>query len=140
MEFTFNLAKIDEAARQFVAASADDQVFAFHGNLGAGKTTLIAAVCKVLGVREAVSSPTFSIINEYASANGNIYHIDLYRLSDEEAAVNAGVEECLYSGKLCFVEWPERAARLLPPATVHVFLQTIDPDTRRLKLEIPHAH
>ena len=86
------------------------------------------------GVTSAVSSPTFSIINEYAYPGGSLYHIDLYRLKDEEEAMRAGVEDCLYSGKICLVEWPERASGLFPENTVSVYFGVVDPETRIISI------
>jgi tRNA threonylcarbamoyladenosine biosynthesis protein TsaE len=101
--------------------------------MGTGKTTLIHALCEVLGVTKTVNSPTFAIIQEYLSpVAGVIYHMDWYRLQSEEEAWNAGVDDLLHSGQLCLVEWPEQAQGLLPPDTWHIFMEIIDPDTRRL--------
>jgi tRNA threonylcarbamoyladenosine biosynthesis protein TsaE len=102
--------------------------------MGAGKTTFISAVCRVLGVSGTIGSPTFSIINEYASARGRIFHMDLYRLKDEEEAMQAGVEDALYSGDYCFVEWPEKAPGLFPPGTVNVTIEAMNESTRKLTL------
>ena len=111
MQLIFSLDDIEIAAREFIDLLKDRRVVAFHGNLGAGKTTFIKAVCKQLGVIENVSSPTFSIINQYTATNNkNIFHIDLYRVKDNEEAINAGVEECIYIGDTCFIEWPERVS------------------------------
>lgn len=121
-------------ARLFIERYGQHSVFAFHGDMGAGKTTFIHALCDELGVTTPVSSPTFSIINEYGGSRP-VYHLDLYRLSDAHEAVNAGVEDCFYSGTICFVEWPERAASLLPPHTVHVYLETKGGDKRRIRIE-----
>jgi tRNA threonylcarbamoyladenosine biosynthesis protein TsaE len=101
MDVNFSLENINEAAKTFLAAIGQKKVIALHGQMGVGKTTFVHAICDSLGVNGAVSSPTFSIINEYKSANGDIiYHLDLYRLKDEQEAINAGVEDCLYSGNL----------------------------------------
>jgi len=109
MELIFSLDDIEIAAKEFILFLKDRTVVAFNGNLGAGKTTFIKAVCRQLGVKENVSSPTFSIINQYTMANNkSIFHIDLYRVKDNEEAINAGVEECIYSGDICFIEWPEK--------------------------------
>ena len=107
----------------------------FHGNMGAGKTTFIHALCELKGVTDVVGSPTFSIINEYSFADGMIYHIDLYRLKDEEEAMRAGVEDCLYSDHICFVEWPEKAPGIFPADTVHVSIEMIDSETRHLTVQ-----
>lgn len=132
MTITFRLDNIAEAASQFWAQAEGRRVIAFHGGLGAGKTTFIHALCVALRVTSQVSSPTFSIINEYAYPGGILYHIDLYRLEREEEAFGAGVEDCLYSGNICLVEWPEKAPSLFPPDTLHVAIEVIDPVTRRL--------
>ena len=113
-------------------------MFAFHGNMGAGKTTFIHALCDVKGVKDVVGSPTFSIINEYVYKNGGdkkIFHIDLYRLKDEEEALQAGVEDCLYSDHISFVEWPERAPGIFPEDTVHVYIELIDSANRQLRID-----
>lgn len=127
MEHIFYLEEINAVANDFWREVGETPVVAFHGELGAGKTTFIKALCKAKGVKEVVSSPTFSLINEYTfkDADGNdsiIYHLDLYRIRDEEEAVHAGIEDCLYSGFLCLVEWPEKIAGLLPAETLHVTL------------------
>lgn len=134
MELRFTLTDIHAAARQFLSWPGDRKVIAFYGNMGAGKTTFIHALCDELKVTSTPGSPTFSIINEYRYPDGRIYHIDLYRLKDEEEAVRAGVEDCLYSGDLCLVEWPERAEGILPENTLRVRLIAIDPDTRTIAI------
>lgn len=134
MELRFTLEGIQDAARQFWQAAAGAKVFAFHGAMGAGKTTFIHALCDVKGVSSTVGSPTFSIINEYAWPGGTMFHIDLYRLKDEEEAIQAGVEDCLYSGHICLVEWPERAAQIFPDDTVPVFISAPDHQTRLLRI------
>lgn len=114
------------------------RVFAFHGEMGSGKTTFIHALCDVRGVKDAVTSPTFSIINEYSyTESGNrkqIFHLDLYRLNDAEEAIQAGVEDCLYSENICLVEWPEKAAAIFPEDTLHVHIEVIDPANRKLRI------
>jgi len=136
MEWNFTLADIQTVAVEFWQQVAGTSVVAFHGNMGAGKTTFIHALCDVKGVKDIVGSPTFSIINEYRFAeNGidkKIFHIDLYRLNDEEEAIQAGVEDCLYSDHLCLVEWPEKVPHLLPGNTLHVTINAFDNQTRRL--------
>jgi tRNA threonylcarbamoyladenosine biosynthesis protein TsaE len=116
-------------------------VIAFHGEMGAGKTTLISALVHHLGVKDGVSSPTFSIINAYAlpedKGGGIIYHMDLYRLKDEEEVVQAGVEDCLYSGSICLVEWPEKAAGLLNDSTVHVEISVLNDTDRMVRVNLP---
>lgn len=134
MQMEFTLKTIHEAARQCWEWGRNRKVFAFHGQMGAGKTTFIHALCEEIQVSSTVGSPTFSIINEYVYPGGKLFHIDLYRLKDEEEAIRAGVEDCLYSGHVCLVEWPERAPDLFPENTLHVHLSVINPQTRSLQI------
>ena len=114
--------QIHEAARRFVEAMGDNTVFAFYGKMGAGKTTFIKAVCEELGVSDVITSPTFAIVNEYRSeiAGELIYHFDFYRIKKLEEVYDMGYEDYLYSGALCFIEWPELIEELLPGNTVKV--------------------
>ena len=129
-----NLAAIPKIARTFLADFPSSRIFAFHGELGAGKTTFIKALCIELGVNDAMSSPSFSLVNEYHDTNGKpIYHFDLYRLKSPEEAFDIGMEEYLYSGNYCFVEWPERAEELLPQETVHIMIKAIN-GTREISI------
>jgi len=136
MELTFSLQTIKENATRFWKLIPPHTVVAFHGEMGAGKTTFIQALCEVKNVKDQVSSPTFSIINEYRfEENGHFYslfHLDLYRLQSIEEAVQAGVEDCLNSGSICFVEWPEKAGVLLPENTLHVYISLSDSYNRKL--------
>ena len=137
MELIFNLEQINEAAKKLLAAKPQHKVFAFHGEMGAGKTTFIHALCEVMGVKDAVTSPTFSIINQYSTASGEtVYHMDLYRIKDENEAMNAGMEDCLYSSNTCLVEWPERAPGIFPPGTLHLFISSVDANTRKLQINL----
>jgi tRNA threonylcarbamoyladenosine biosynthesis protein TsaE len=126
MEWSFSLDNINDVAKDFWKAADGKTVFAFHGQMGAGKTTFIHALCDAKGVKDVVGSPTFSIINEYEyDCEGTkkvLFHMDLYRLKDEEEALRAGVEDALFSGYICLVEWPEKAPGLFPDNTVHVYL------------------
>ena len=116
-----SLETIRATARQFVNLIGDSTVFAFNGKMGAGKTTFIKAICEVMGVKETVNSPTFSIVNEYEAADGRIiYHFDCYRITNIQEALDLGAEEYLYSGNLCFIEWSENIAPLLPDSIVNV--------------------
>ncbi len=132
MEWTFTLPEIDDIARVFWESFPDKKIYAFQGNMGAGKTSFISALCRIKKVREVVGSPTFSIINEYSYPDGDIYHMDLYRLKDEEEAVKAGVEDCLYSGEICLVEWPDRAPGIFPEETLGIFFENQDENTRKI--------
>ena len=129
-----SLDAIDSVARQFVDLMDDYTVFAFNGEMGAGKTTFINALSRVLGVDEdPTSSPSFAIINEYRSSTTAelIYHVDLYRLENLDEAFDIGVEDYLDSGAICFLEWPERIADILPDDTVRVDIAE-QPDGSRL--------
>lgn len=132
MELCFQLPEIETAARDFWRQFPTGKVFAFHGDMGAGKTTFIHALCSGRGVQDTVGSPTFSIVNEYRYPGGKIYHIDLYRLKNEEEALRAGVEDVLYSGELCLVEWPDRAPGIFPPGTIELQIRVIDRDIREI--------
>jgi tRNA threonylcarbamoyladenosine biosynthesis protein TsaE len=135
MEIKFKLVDINQAANEFINNIGKNRCFAFHGDMGAGKTTFISAVCNQLGAIGNQSSPTFSIINEYnTSEKQPIYHLDLYRLKDEQEVIAAGVEDCLYSGNYCFIEWPDKAKALFNDNVVHCFITVIDNHTRNLKL------
>jgi len=116
-----DISEMKPAASLFIQQMGTSKVFAFHGSMGAGKTTFIKAICEKMGVLDVVSSPTFSIVNEYHTQDGNkIYHFDCYRLEKMEEALDFGVEEYLDSGHYCFIEWPERIESLLPDDSVHV--------------------
>ncbi|MCX6323655.1 MAG: tRNA (adenosine(37)-N6)-threonylcarbamoyltransferase complex ATPase subunit type 1 TsaE [Sphingobacteriales bacterium] len=137
MVVNYSWAEIDEAAAVFLKAIEGHRVIALHGELGAGKTSFVNAVAQLLEVEDAVSSPTFSIINEYRMANGGIiYHLDLYRLKNGQEAIAAGVEDCLFCGEYCFVEWPENAISILPPSTVHCYFTVIGTDSRKLQINL----
>ncbi|MFM8591992.1 MAG: tRNA (adenosine(37)-N6)-threonylcarbamoyltransferase complex ATPase subunit type 1 TsaE [Sphingomonadales bacterium] len=141
MELTFTLAQIDQAARQFWQQAGTARVFAFHAPMGTGKTSFIVALCRALGVTTPGSSPSFALVNEYQLASGEpVYHADLYRLESEAEAREAGIEELLYSGAICLVEWPEKAPGIFPPGTVHLSLAILpdagadqEPGTRYLR-------
>jgi tRNA threonylcarbamoyladenosine biosynthesis protein TsaE len=135
VNFTYKLNDINNAATRFWQAIDDKKVIGFHGDMGSGKTTFIHALCEVKGVKDVVGSPTFSIINEYYFPGGMIYHIDLYRLKDEEEAIRAGVEDCLYGDHICFVEWPEKAPGIFPKDTVYAFIEVTDSETRHLTIQ-----
>jgi tRNA threonylcarbamoyladenosine biosynthesis protein TsaE len=137
MEVNFTLEHIHEAAGKLLKAAGKYKAFAFHGEMGAGKTTFIHALCQAMGVMDVVTSPTFSIINQYkAKIDQTIYHIDLYRIKDENEAINAGIEDCLYSGNTCLVEWPEKAESIFPDDTLHITISSVDDNTRKLKFNL----
>jgi tRNA threonylcarbamoyladenosine biosynthesis protein TsaE len=131
MEYSFSLSNIKEVAGAIWKENKDKKIWAFNGEMGAGKTTFIHALCEVLQVKSAIGSPTYAIINEYESAvTGVIFHMDWYRLKDEEEAQQAGIEDALFSGSLCLVEWPAKAPLLLPDDTLYVTIQLKDEQTR----------
>jgi tRNA threonylcarbamoyladenosine biosynthesis protein TsaE len=129
-----SLETIRKTAREFIETvikQGSGRVFLFYGSMGAGKTTFIRAICEELGVEESVNSPTFAIVNEYRSSEGDpIYHFDFYRINQEEEAYDFGYEDYFYSGELCFVEWPEKIENLLPEDAVTVSI-TEQPDGTR---------
>lgn len=130
---------IAQAAQQFVDAMGDYSVFAFYGEMGAGKTTFINAICRTLGVEDVTNSPSFSIANEYRSETTAelIYHFDFYRLEDEREAEDIGVDDYFESGAICLLEWPERIENLLPDHTVRVDIKPNDDGSRSVKLTFP---
>jgi tRNA threonylcarbamoyladenosine biosynthesis protein TsaE len=137
MEIIYDFSQLAETAEAFWK-TVKVNVIAFHGNIGAGKTTFIHALCSARKVKDVVSSPTFSIINEYSfwenEKEKKIFHIDLYRLKNEQEAIQAGVEDCLYSDHICLVEWPEKITSLLPENTLHVFIEPVNDQTRKLRI------
>jgi tRNA threonylcarbamoyladenosine biosynthesis protein TsaE len=136
MEMIFSKDNIREAAEWFWSAIGNYRVIAFNGGMGAGKTTFIKEICAFRHVTDLVTSPSFSLVNEYRLPDGNsIFHIDLYRLRDEEEARQAGIEEILYSGSFCFVEWPGKAPGIFPDNTLQAYIDLMDNQSRRLKLQ-----
>jgi tRNA threonylcarbamoyladenosine biosynthesis protein TsaE len=132
----FSLDNISAAAQWFWSETGNHRVFAFHGQMGAGKTTFIKSLCTLKAITDVVTSPSFSLINEYRLPDGDsLFHIDLYRIRDEEEARQAGIEDVLYSGSLAFVEWPEKAPGIFPPGTLEVYLDLMPDGSRRIKLE-----
>jgi len=138
MEIIYTIHQLRQTAETFWKATPNTQVIAFHGNMGSGKTTFIHALCDAKHVKDVVGSPTFSIINEYYFfENGTerkIFHIDLYRLRDEQEAIRAGVEDCLNSDHICLIEWPEKIPSILPDDTLHVFIHPVNEETRKLTI------
>ena len=119
-----SLDEIGKAAQEFVAAMGDKTVFAFYGKMGAGKTTFIKAVCEELGVEDVINSPTFAIVNEYVDGKGSpIYHFDFYRIKNLQEVLDIGYEDYVYSGNVCFMEWPELIENLLPDDAVKVTIE-----------------
>lgn len=129
------LEELASAAQQILALFPAERVFLFYGDMGAGKTTFINTLCQALDVEDHTSSPTFSIVNEYASPHGPIYHFDFYRLRDESEALDMGYEEYFYSGNYCFVEWPEKITNLLPLDGVEIKIQTTQNQHRTISAQ-----
>ena len=128
-----SLDTINETAKEFVSAMGDNTVFAFHGPMGAGKTTFIKAVCESLGVEDVINSPTFAIVNEYRSQSAElIYHFDFYRINKIEEAYDFGYEDYFYSGSLCFIEWPEKIEDILPTDVVNVVIEIQEDGSRKV--------
>ena len=119
-----SIEEIAVAAKEFVAAMGERKVFAFYGKMGAGKTTFIKAVCEELGVGDVINSPTFAIVNEYVDGKGEpVYHFDFYRIKNQQEVMDLGYEDYVYSGHVCFMEWPELIENLLPDDAVKVTIE-----------------
>jgi tRNA threonylcarbamoyladenosine biosynthesis protein TsaE len=135
MEIIFSLGDLNTVVEQVWQKNKHKKVWLFDAAMGSGKTTFINALCKLLQVDEISSSPTFSIINEYKSKLvGTIYHLDLYRLKDEEEAINAGVEDALYSNNYCFVEWFQIAENLMPVGVCKIKIELKEDGKRKLSI------
>lgn len=128
-----SLDTINQTAHKFIDQIDDRTVFAFNGKMGAGKTTFIKSICETMGVKETVNSPTFAIVNEYEAGDGRIiYHFDCYRITNVQEALDMGAEEYLYSGNLCFIEWSENIAPLLPDTLVNVDIEELEDGKRNV--------
>lgn len=125
-----SLTELNSVAEALFNFAEEEKVFIFEGEMGAGKTTFIKALCKHLGVEDVVSSPTFSLVNEYAAGSSTIYHFDFYRIRDIREAYDIGYEEYFYSGHICLIEWPERVEEILPDRYIKVGIQVLSPDKR----------
>lgn len=134
---TQQLEDLPRIAQEILALKGKEQILAFSGEMGAGKTTLISAICNALKVQDAISSPTYSLVNEYLRENGEkVYHFDFYRIEDEEEAMDMGVEDYFESGSLCLVEWPEKIEDLLPGKYIHIKI-SLQKTERIFNLELP---
>jgi tRNA threonylcarbamoyladenosine biosynthesis protein TsaE len=133
MEYSYNLSEIDSIAQQIINQNPE-KVILFHGEMGAGKTTFIKALAKVLGVEKATSSPTFSLVNEYDAKEGLVYHFDVYRLKNEQEAFDFGIEDYLYSGHWCFIEWAEKIPNLIPENHSVITLSMLENGNRKIIL------
>ncbi len=134
----FTLQEIADIAEEIIRLIPSSSVICFEGELGAGKTTLISSICKRMGVIDNVSSPTFSLMNLYKTSPGaryqDIVHIDFYRIADEQEAIRAGIEEYLYSGACCLIEWPQKARGILPDHYLLVKLSFKSADKRHIEV------
>ena len=132
----YTLSQIDSVAETFVKEILphSHKVLLFQGAMGAGKTTLIKALCQKLGVSDRVSSPTFSLVNEYQALEGKVFHFDLYRIEDEAEALDFGIEEYWQGNDWCFIEWGERIPTLLPEAYSEFVFTLIDDITRDISI------
>ena len=136
MEFKVaNPGALPDAAKWLIEHNTDKRVFVFQAAMGAGKTTLIKAICEYLHVEDSTSSPTFSIVNEYSSENGPVYHFDFYRLKDEQEAYDLGYEGYFYSGDYCFIEWPEKIPNLIPEDAAIVKIEVAEDQSRLIKIK-----
>lgn len=131
MEYVYNLTDIDKASK-LVIDNIKTTVVRIDGKMGAGKTKIISNICMQLGVKEIITSPTFSLINTYQSVNGPIYHFDFYRIQNSNEALDIGVEEYLDSGNICFLEWAEKIEHHLPINYDHYTLKVLNDTTRKI--------
>lgn len=137
IEYIKNIDEINIVANSLIRNFGDKKIFLFNGNMGAGKTTLIKSICENMGVDQTVNSPTFSIVNEYEAANGDIiYHFDCYRIKNIKEALDLGAEEYLYSGNFCFIEWSENIAPILPDYAVNVNIEENENGIRKVSLDL----
>lgn len=131
------LADLPSAAMKFLEETDNRKVFAFNGQMGAGKTTFIVSLLTAMGVEDIEGSPTYSLVNTYETpAFGKIFHFDLYRLNSEEEAYDIGIEEMLYGGGYCFIEWPDKIPNLLPENTIWTKIQTNENGERTISVDI----
>ena len=130
-----SLTDLVPVSNQLLALASDVPVWCFNGEMGAGKTTLIKAICDQLGVTDSMSSPTFSVVNEYETKNQEtIYHFDFYRIKNEQEALDIGADEYFYSDNYCFIEWPEKVGNLLPEHYVEISIKLVDANKREINL------
>jgi tRNA threonylcarbamoyladenosine biosynthesis protein TsaE len=137
-----DISELPDVAKKILLFVADDRVVLFFAPMGAGKTTLIKELCKQLQVTDQAASPTFSIVNEYHSPHGNVYHFDFYRLKEEQEALDLGYGEYFFSGNYCFIEWPEKIPNLLPEEVVSVTIELGEKNERKIRIQkgIPSSH
>ncbi len=135
MKIKFSLAEIDEVAQRILKENPQ-RVIRFEAEMGTGKTTLIKALCKALQIEDTISSPTFSLVNQYATRDGEVvYHFDFYRLKNEVEALDFGVDDYLYSGNWCFLEWSEKISNLIPDAHTTIKIKILENGNRSLEMK-----
>lgn len=135
MNKNYSLQDLPKIASEIIS-SAKNKTLLFYGQMGVGKTTLIKELCRSLGVLGNISSPTFSLVNEYQTANNDkVYHFDFYRIEDEEEAFDIGIEDYFDSKNWCFIEWPENIENLLPLDAVEIHLSLLDDEQRNIQLK-----
>jgi tRNA threonylcarbamoyladenosine biosynthesis protein TsaE len=136
MQLKFDLNNIDAVAGELFSYFPEKRIFAFYGAMGAGKTTFIKALCRQAGVEENVTSPTFSIVNEYRDRYGEkvLFHFDFYRIESLEEVMDIGYEDYFYSKNICFIEWPEKITGLLPDETLRIKIDVLETGERMLRL------
>lgn len=128
---------LDVVANRIIQLAGNFRILAFYGMMGAGKTTLIRAICRILQVKHEVTSPTFALVNEYPTGNGPVYHFDFYRINQISEALDFGIDEYFDSGCWCFMEWPDRIAGLLPEAIVEIHIAENPDASRSIRVELP---
>lgn len=136
-EKEYGLKDVENIAQSLLQSFPDSKIWTFTGELGSGKTTLIRSLCGHLRYNEDVSSPTFAIVNEYASADVTIYHMDLYRIKNEDELLQLGFEDYLYSGHFCFIEWPQIAQSFFDEIAIHLFLEAPEENKRQIRACVP---
>ncbi len=130
-----SLEELAGSASTILEYAGSNKIFLFYGDMGAGKTTLIKSLCAGLGVTDEVTSPTFSIVNEYAGTNGPVYHFDFYRLKEQGEALDMGYEEYFFSESYCFIEWPEKIAGLIPDQYTGIRIEVSEEGVRQITVE-----
>jgi tRNA threonylcarbamoyladenosine biosynthesis protein TsaE len=130
-----SLEELSNSTAQIIEYAGINKIFLFYGDMGAGKTTLIKSLCRQVGVKDEVTSPTFSIVNEYEGSDGSVYHFDFYRLKDQSEALDMGYEEYFFSENYCFIEWPEKIAGLIPDQYTGVRIHVEDTGMRQITVE-----